>query len=70
MARPESVTAAPPTGEGDAAHVTEAQTADKHDRRNDEVAGLGEIDLILHDVAHAHSGDHAIEDEADAADDG
>ena len=34
------------------------------------VAGLGEVDLILHDVAHADRRDHTVEDEADAADDG
>ena len=57
-------------GEGHAAHGAEAEAADKHDGGNDQVPGLGQINLILHDVADAHGGDHAVEDEADAAHDG
>ena len=47
----------------------QAQTADEDDSRDDEVAGLGEIDLVLDHVAHTDCGDHAVEDEAHAADD-
>ena len=57
-------------GEGDAAGGGEAQTAHEDDGGDDEVAGLGEIHLVLHHVAHAHGGDHTVQDEADAAHDG
>ena len=41
---------------------------DQDEGRDENVAGLGEVDLVLDDVAHADRGDHAVEDEADAAD--
>ena len=33
--------------EGDAAHRVEAQTADEHHRGDNQVAGLGQVDLVL-----------------------
>ena len=57
-------------GEGDAAGGAEAQTADEDHRGDDEVAGLGQVNAVLHHVADAHRGDHTVEDEADAAHDG
>ena len=53
----------------DAAHRVEAQGADQNDRGNDQVAGVGEVDLVLDNVAHADGGDHAVQHKADAADD-
>src|SRR5699024_8061444 len=55
--------------EGQAAQRVEAQGADQDDRRNDEVAGVGQIHLVLHHVADADGGDHAVQNKADAADD-
>ena len=54
--------------EGDAAG--EAQAADQDGGGDDQVAGVGEVHLVLHQVAHADGGDHAVEDKAHAADDG
>ena len=45
-------------GEGDAAG--EAQAAHQDDGGDDEVAGLGQVHVVLHDVAHADGGDHAV----------
>ena len=70
MARPDRVTAAPPTVKVMPPTRAEAEAADEHDRGDDQVAGLGQVDLVLHDVAHADRGDHTVEDEAHAADDG
>ena len=50
--------------------VREAQAADQDDRSDDEVAAVGEFHVVLHHVPHADGGDHAVEDEAHAADDG
>ena len=55
-------------GEGDAAG--EAQAAHQDDGGDDEVAGLGQVHVVLHDVAHADGGDHAVENEGHAAHDG
>ena len=40
----------------DAAHRVEAQGADQNDRGNDQVAGVGEVDPVLDNVAHADGG--------------
>ena len=40
------------------------------ERGDDDVAGVGEVDLVLDDVAHADGGDHAVEHEGHAADGG
>ena len=69
MARPDRVTLTPPTHEGDAAHGVEAQSAHQDDSSNDQVAAVGEVDLVLHYVADADGGDHAVQHEADTADD-
>ena len=55
-------------GEGEAAG--EAQAAHQNDGRNDEVTAVSEIHPVFHNVAHTDGGDHAVEDEADTADDG
>ena len=56
--------------DGETADAVEAQGGDQDHRRDDEVPGVGEVHLVLHHVAHPDGGDHAVEDEADAADDG
>ena len=56
-------------GEGDAAHGGEAQTGDEHDGGDNEVAGLGQVNAVLHDVADTDSGNHTVQDEADTAHD-
>lgn len=70
MARPVRVMLGTAHSEGDAAGGAEAQSADEDDGGDDEVTGLGEIHPVLHHVPHAHGGDHAVQDEADAAYDG
>ena len=71
MARPDRLMLTPAQiGKRDAAHRVEAQGADQDDGGNDQVAGVGEIDLVLNNVAHADGGDHAVQHKADAADDG
>ena len=34
---------------------------------NDDVTAVGEVHLVLHHVAHAHGGDHAVEHHGHAA---
>ena len=48
--------------------VADADGQDQNQSRDQNIAGLGEVDLVLDDVAHADCGDHAVEHEADAAD--
>mgnify|MGYP006994657725 CR=1 FL=1 len=50
------------------AGVADADGEDEDQGRDEDVAGLREVDLVLDDVAHADRGDHAVEHEADAAD--
>ena len=69
MARPDRLMLTPAIAKRDAAHRVEAQGADQNDRGNDQVAGVGEVDLVLDNVAHADGGDHAVQHKADAADD-
>ena len=69
MARPDRLMVTLPTAKADAAHGVEAQGADQNDGGDDQVAGVGEVDLILNDIAHADGGDHAVQHKADAADD-
>ena len=54
----------------DAAGVGDADGEHEDERGDDDVAGVGEVDLVLDDVAHADSGDHAVEHEGHAADGG
>lgn len=53
-----------------AAHAVEAQRGNKDHRRDNQIAGFGEINLIFHNVAHTDGGDHAVKHERDTADDG
>ncbi len=55
--------------EGQAAHRVEAQRRNEDDSRDDQVAAVGKVHLILDHVAHTNGGDHAIEHKADTADD-
>lgn len=48
--------------------VADADGQNQDEGRDQNIAGLGEVDLVLDDVAHADCGDHAVEHEADAAD--
>ena len=48
--------------------VADADGQNQDEGRDQNVAGLGEIDLVLDDVAHADRGDHTVEHKADAAD--
>ena len=56
--------------EGDSADGIEAESGNEDNCCDDEVAGLGEVYLILNNVSDADSGYHTIEDEGNAADDG
>ena len=62
------------TGEGydadlDAADgVVDADREDEDERCNDDIAAVGEVDLVLNDVADTDCGDHTVEDQGDAAD--
>ena len=49
-------------GEGDAQRQRDNQ------RNDDDVAALGQIHAVLNEVAHADGGDHAVENQGDAAD--
>ncbi len=69
MARPDRLMVTARSRKGDAAHRVEAQRADQNDGGDDQVAGVGEVDLVLDNVAHADGGDHAVQHKADAADD-
>lgn len=46
-----------------AAHAVEAQRGNKNHRRDDQIAGFGEINLIFYNIAHTDGGDHAVEHE-------
>lgn len=56
-------------GKGQAANAVEAQSADQNDRRNQQVSGIGKVDLIFYYVAHAYRGNHAVQHKGNAADD-
>ena len=43
--------------------------ADQNDRRNQQVSGIGKVDLIFYYVAHAYRGNHAVQHKGNAADD-
>ncbi len=48
--------------------VLDAEGEHEDQRGDDDVAGVGEVDLVLNHVAHTDGGDHTVEHEADAAD--
>ena len=54
----------------DAAGVADADGQHEDERRDDDVAGVGEVHTVLHDVPHTDGGDHAVQDERHAADGG
>ena len=54
---------------GQAAHRVEAQRGHQNDSSNDQVAAVGEVHPVLDHVADTDGRDHAIQHEADAADD-
>ena len=62
----------PPTWKAMAPAVAEVDAQGQHhnQRRNDDVAALGEVHLVFHHVAHAHRGDHAVQNQGHAADGG
>ena len=70
MARPVRVMSAPPTVKVMPPVELKPRPHDEDHRGDDQVAGLGQVHLVLHHVAHAHGGDHAVQHEADAAHDG
>lgn len=55
--------------EGQAAHRVEAQRRHQNDSSNDQVAAVGEVHPVLDHVADTDGRDHAVQHEADAADD-
>ena len=55
--------------EGQTAHRVEAQCAHQNDGGNDQVAAVGEVHPVLDHVADTDGRDHAVQHEADAADD-
>ena len=58
----------PANGEGQA--VGEAEATDQNDRRDDEVSRLREVDVVFNDIPDTDGGNHTVEDEGNAADDG
>lgn len=52
---------------GGAGAVFQADGQHQDQRRDQHVAALGEVHLVLHHVPHAHGGDHAVEHQAHAA---
>ena len=63
------------TGQGDhadldAAGIVDADRQHEDKRSDDDVAGVGEVHLIFHHVAHADGGDHAVQHKRHAADGG
>ena len=58
-----------PTWKGDRARGGEGDAQrQRDDQRNDDVAALGQIHAVLDEVAHADGGDHAVENQGNAAD--
>ncbi len=53
--------------EPDGARAVDADGGHQDQGGDDDAAGVGEIDLVLHNVAHADRGNHTAEDEAHAA---
>ena len=54
----------------DGAGVVDADGEHQDQGGNDNVAGVGEVDLVLDHISHADGRDHTVEDEADTADGG
>ena len=52
----------------DAAGVADADRKNEYERGDDDVSGVGEVDLVLNNVAHTDCRDHTVEDEGHAAD--
>ena len=58
------------TADRESRSVAQAEAAYHDDSRDNEVAGFGEINLVLNHVADTDCRDHSVEDETDTADDG
>ena len=69
MARPDRLMVTPATAKLTTAHRVEAQGAHQDHSSHDEVAAVGKVHPVLHHIADTDGRDHAVEHEADAADD-